>query len=404
MRTLKLWLALILFNAVLIYVIAFIGNIFVAQSMMLLPNPESMTIEMQRMAEEDEPWRKQALAEGLFPTIYPILFKDTAELRELGERTGYPLLGGLQNKESYYCNEGYGLIRTKTDRFGYNNPDDIWNDVRGAAVVMIGDSYVRGACVRDDDTMPAIIRAAGHKTFNLGSGGNAPIHYAAVAKTFIPRIKPKHAVLVFYANDNKTAKTPEALQEDFYYRRYIAGDAADHYVAAVGSALIPAKIVQDVADEAARITLLRVNDMSSIDETMARAEERKASKNRPLFLNPKYWELWHTKQIIRGAFKKASLDEASKLAIQTVQEECAKAGCKVLVGFIPPSAYWRPDNRAAAYAGMLKEFSQEQGAAFIDLTEALKPMGRDAYALKGPHLSPAGYKRAAETIRQNLQP
>mgnify|MGYP007063819751 CR=1 FL=1 len=38
----------------------------------------------------------------------------------------YPI-GSLPFQNSYYCDEGYGLIKYKTDRFGLRNPDVNWD-------------------------------------------------------------------------------------------------------------------------------------------------------------------------------------------------------------------------------------------------------------------------------------
>ncbi|HRQ61366.1 MAG TPA: hypothetical protein PLO23_07650, partial [Alphaproteobacteria bacterium] len=110
-----------------------------------------------------------------------------------------------------------------------------------------------------------------------------------------------------------------------------------------------------------------------------------------------------TKQLVKNLFKKSELDQASVLAVDTGADECAKAGCKVLISFIPPSEYWRPDNRAKAYAGMLANHAASKGLTFLDLTPVIEPMGRDAYAIKGPHLSPAGYAAAGSAIEASLK-
>lgn len=402
---LKFWLTLILFNAILIYIVAFAGNFMIAQTLMLLPNPEARAIEHTREMEEDEPQRKAALAEGYAPTVYPGLFADNVpDMKELGERTGFPLLGGLMSERSYYCNEGYGLLRETTDRFGYRNDDGLWNDVTQTDVMMIGDSFVRGACVKDSETMAAVLNKGGLRTLNLGSGGNAPIHYASIAKTFIPAVKPKQVVLVFYANDNKSIKSDEALKNDLYYKRYFEGDAAANYLEAQGLSLFPSAAVRKVAAEAKTIILKKVNEtVSAADMAIEEEKIREKTTARSPFLTAKYWELWHTKQLVKGLFKTQTLDAASMLAIDTLADECAKAGCKALVAFIPPSEYWRPDNRAKAYAGMLAGHAGSKGLPFLDLTPALEPMGRDAYALKGPHLSPAGYAAAGSTIEAGLK-
>ena len=47
-----------------------------------------------------------------------------------------------------YCDEGYGLIKYKSDRFGLRNNDSNWDNIlKHEAIFLVGDSFTHGACV-----------------------------------------------------------------------------------------------------------------------------------------------------------------------------------------------------------------------------------------------------------------
>ena len=91
----------------------------------------------------------------------------------------------------------------------------------------------------------------------------------------------------------------------------------------------------------------------------------------------------------------------SKLALDTVKNYCESYNCSVEIVYIPNSLFWRPDYRAERYKELLRQYSEIKNLKFIDSSGELKPLGRNAYAIKGPHLSPAGYKAVADSINNS---
>ena len=86
------------------------------------------------------------------------------------------------------------------------------------------------------------------------------------------------------------------------------------------------------------------------------------------------------------------------LALNTLKTYCANSNCTPYVLYIPNSNYWRPDARSIEYRRQLQKYTQSLGIGFTDATDILEPFSIDAYALKGPHLSPKGYKAIATEI------
>ena len=57
-------------------------------------------------------------------------------------------IGSLPYQDSYYCDEGYGLVTFETDRFGLRNKDEKWDNLFDQSnIFVLGDSFTHGACV-----------------------------------------------------------------------------------------------------------------------------------------------------------------------------------------------------------------------------------------------------------------
>jgi len=106
----------------------------------------------------------------------------------------YPL-SGISNKLTIHCNESGKHVRTyKSDRYGFNNPDEVWNKL-DFDFVLIGDSFARGACVHEKDTIAGLLRRK-NKVLNL-SYVAGPLGEYATLREYFKNIKTKN-VLWFY--------------------------------------------------------------------------------------------------------------------------------------------------------------------------------------------------------------
>ena len=99
-------------------------------------------------------------------------------------------LGGVSNTKTIYCNEnGYYSIY-QSDRYGFNNPDTEW-DKKKIEYLLIGDSFVHGACVNRPNDISSVLRTKYNKsTLNLGYGGNdSLIQYATLREYLNSNVK-----------------------------------------------------------------------------------------------------------------------------------------------------------------------------------------------------------------------
>ena len=77
---------------------------------------------------------------------------------------------------------------------------------------------------------------------------------------------------------------------------------------------------------------------------------------------------------------------------------------KPIIVYIPTSDFWRPDSRSKKYLSNINDYidSINENIIFIDLSQEISKLGRKGYSIKGPHLSPEGYRLASELIYKNM--
>ena len=132
-------------------------------------------------------------------------------------------LGGVSNAITVFCKEGEDFSIYKSDRYGFNNPDQEWDNEK-VLWFLIGDSFAQGACVQPGDDFASRIRLLTKRSaINLGMAGNGPLIELASLKEYILEKRPK-IVLWFYferndledlRNEKSNSILMKYLNEDF---------------------------------------------------------------------------------------------------------------------------------------------------------------------------------------------
>ena len=107
---------------------------------------------------------------------------------------------GKSFSETLFCNENGYWSTYLSDRYGFNNPDSEWNK-NEVEYILLGDSFVHGACVNRPRDMASILRKLSKKTIlNLGYSGNSSlIEYATLREYLKPNVKK--VLWFYYEND-----------------------------------------------------------------------------------------------------------------------------------------------------------------------------------------------------------
>lgn len=358
----------------------------------MLVNAPARAIEAQRTKQQDEPQLAQARAEGWGVMLYPSLF-EAGEFKRIALQYGTVPLGTQPSVRLAYCNEGSGLVTYKSDRFGFRNADQAW-DQASVSIALLGDSFMQGACVADQHTVAARLAGNGRSVIGLGTAGNNGLMHAAVARAFLPVMRPQHAVLVFYANDNDD-------EEDSVLRTLALPDHPD-YLQRAARGFTPGPAYQ-------RMKPLWVDAEAQALQHLQRAAqpaEQRTLATRLSHLSSTL-SLPTLRRMLVTAYRRwqaPGLAWSSRLAIDTLAEQCRLAGCNPVLVYIPNSEFWRPDPRSASYRQALKAYANGRypGMPWVDTTPQLAALGIQAYAPMGGHLSAAGYAAVARAIEQHL--
>ena len=138
------------------------------------------------------------------PTYHPsnFLYKfNKEEIKKINKKFFLPLTG-QSNIQTVYNNENGKYCIYKSDRYGFNNPDYIWDEEK-IDIALIGDSYTHGSAVDQGLDIAGQLRILMNKNvLNLGVGGSGPLIQLSVFSEYIKKIKPKKVIWIFYLGND----------------------------------------------------------------------------------------------------------------------------------------------------------------------------------------------------------
>ena len=104
---------------------------------------ESFDFRNQKQVVED---LKKEIKENVYQAILPSFY-----FKEHKFFTSILHLSGISNSTTVLCNESGKFSIYKSDRYGFNN-SDIHYDILNEKIMLIGDSFIHGACVDPENT------------------------------------------------------------------------------------------------------------------------------------------------------------------------------------------------------------------------------------------------------------
>jgi hypothetical protein len=159
------------------------------------------TDPIDQMLHVEQLWRlvKARRAAGQPVTIQysPNNFVEGDRSLALADGTRILPLAGVADLPTIMCREGpRPFAEYVADEHGFNNPRGLWQ--KSIDLAFIGDSMTYGACLPERDHFIGQIRRQYPAALNLSNGGIGPLFYLAIAREFLPAIRPKY---VFYMYD-----------------------------------------------------------------------------------------------------------------------------------------------------------------------------------------------------------
>jgi lysophospholipase L1-like esterase len=132
-------------------------------------------------------------------------------------------LSGVAHAITVECNESGTYLMYESDRFGFNNPDDVW-DVDRPDLLLVGDSFTEGACVSPERSMASLIRAQHPRMVNIGYGSNGPLTELAGLREYGAALRPRDVVWFFYGFNDLPFDLSKEVHSDLM-TRYLADPA-----------------------------------------------------------------------------------------------------------------------------------------------------------------------------------
>lgn len=353
----------------------------------------------------------QCLAKDYLQVLYPDLVSHQQRFRDLANSSRFLPLGPVPHARTAYCNEGYGFASYQSDRFGFRNPDDQWN--KTVDVLIVGDSFVQGACVSDQFTLSRqLSNDLAINALNVGTGSNGPNHYRHLIDVFAPLTKPKHVILVLFPNDNVaipeadpySTTPPEANRSNYAIAGVSAAGQAFYAASRPFLLPSPAAMTDPINCRSTDLTFPALRTIIQRDHAAGGSNASLASFVEHLKGSTGAVRGLVVLRALRAAVATRSAPlspvlaspDATRAALDALFEQC-QGGCEPIIVFLPTSRYWRPDPRSDAYfsfvQGHVKQAHGERSVRLLDARSLIDDASLTDYAPIGAHFSTDAYRR-----------
>ncbi len=136
-------------------------------------------------------------------------------------------LGSISQSTIVHCNESGKWSIYDSDEKGFNNPSGSWS-LDDYTALLLGDSFVHGACVDPGEDFGSIIRQTYPGTINLGQRGNGPLLQLAGIREYGSYLRPKF-VFWIYTENNDLDNLRGEVRSSFLMRYLTSNFSQDLY-------------------------------------------------------------------------------------------------------------------------------------------------------------------------------
>ena len=130
-------------------------------------------------------------------------------------------LGSISHSTIVHCNESGKWSIYESDEKGFNNPEGSWGR-QDYTALLLGDSFVHGACVDPDEDFGSVMRETYPGIMNLGQRGNGPLLQLAGIREYGVRLKPRF-VFWMYTENNDLDNLRGEIKSPFL-RQYLSSE------------------------------------------------------------------------------------------------------------------------------------------------------------------------------------
>ena len=297
---------------------------------------------------------------------------------------------GISNIKTIHCNEEGYFSSYQSDRYGFNNPDSVWNE-KEIDYIVLGDSFVHGDCVNRPNDISSVIRNITKKNaINLGYRGNGPLIEYGILKEYSLK-NPKNVIWIYFENDLYDLK--QELENNILIN-YLNNHSF--------SQNLPNK-----QNEINSININLTNHFYKTEvETVIQNTKNMKRKNKIL----KFIRLDKLKKFI-SSFKNDSKQKVDypynelKLILEKANSFAQKLNSNFYFVYMPSIKNYTLKNKNYQYENVVKIIN-ELNLNFIDLhkdffVKEKKPLKFYTFE-KGPHLNSDGYKEVSMFILNSI--
>ena len=312
-------------------------------------------------------------------------------------------LSGLQNSKILMCNESGYWAKYYSDRYGFNNPDNVW-ERKNIDIVFIGDSFTKGECVNQGSEITSQLRKLQNlNIINLGWQGTGPLRQFATYREFIKDKQTKYIFWVYFEendlDDLLRERNNKILMEYFNNTSF-------------NQNLMSADIKKKV------FNLI----LNKHDEFMKK--EFEINDNIKRYTNLiNYIKLYKTRQIILGNLHKKFFENKNNLLIKNYEDENLdfyfklfdklsdelSKNTKIVLVYLPKEKYGFTSgfDRSSKIKKTILSELEKRNIDIIDIDTKIKDNffnPGDLYPKQhvGMHFNEKGYKFVAEKINEYL--
>ena len=130
-------------------------------------------------------------------------------------------LSNISNSTIVHCNES-GIWRSyKSDKFGFNNPENLIKIDTKFNLLLLGDSFTEGACVDTKNHIGAKLRNLNYNVLNLGKAAGGVLFAKARLREYkhAYNFKPEFIIFLFYSQNDVTDTSREYNHP--FYQKYL---------------------------------------------------------------------------------------------------------------------------------------------------------------------------------------
>ena len=175
-----------------IFIVSSLTTIYIVEASLIFFEKKSLIQRTYISKIEFITKYKNKYKENIFSAYHPDFDKKNNKLIPLGD---------ISFSKIALCNESGEWSLFNSDRYGFNNYDNLW-DVDNK-ILLIGDSYIQGACVNQDEIISnQIMKKTKFKVLSIANSKTGPLSQLGLLQEYVDYIKPKKLIWFYYEGND----------------------------------------------------------------------------------------------------------------------------------------------------------------------------------------------------------